>query len=72
MISYLPGMLMGVLVAASMVSVAQTPVANDSAKGEDIVLHGDISPAKSFKHEMLEFTVPEGIQRILALAVQQA
>lgn len=53
MISYLRGMLTGVLVAASMVSVAQAPL-------EDIVLHGDISPAKSFKHEMLEFTVPEG------------
>ncbi len=57
MISYLRGMLTGVLVAASMGCVAQAPV-------EDIVLHGDISPAKSFKHEMLEFTVPEGIQRM--------
>ena len=53
----LRGVLMGVLLAASTASVAQAPV-------EDIVLHGDISPAKSFKHEMLEFTVPEGIQRM--------
>jgi hypothetical protein len=57
MASYLRGVLTGVLVAVSMVSVAQAPV-------DDIVLRGDISPAKSFKHEMLEFTVPEGIQRM--------
>ena len=63
MASYLRVMMAGVLAAASMMSVAQTP-ADYSLKVEDIVLHGEISPTKSFKHEMLEFTVPERIQRM--------
>ena len=40
------------------------PRANDAAGDVDIVLRGDISPEKYFTHEMLAFTVPEGIERM--------
>jgi hypothetical protein len=37
---------------------------SDSSKGIDLVLHGSIAADKLGKHEMLAFTVPEGIERI--------
>src|ERR1700733_12020860 len=44
------------------VGVAQA--ANDAAKDVDIVMHGEITRAMYFTHEMLAFTVPQGVQRM--------
>jgi hypothetical protein len=53
----------GLLAMLPLAGLPQTEQGN-TAKDVDIVLHGDISPAKAYKHEMLAFTVPEGIQRM--------
>ena len=56
-------LLVGIVTILPIAGFSQT-MASTAAKGVDIELHGDISTAKSFKHEILAFEVPAGIERM--------
>jgi hypothetical protein len=57
-------LLLSLWTALVVVTFSSNCVAQTSSSDLDLQLHGSITPDKLGKHEMLSFTVPEGIERI--------